>query len=216
MAAGLCPSCGKPAGHYGASTAGAYAARSWWISFYGSTSASSGVRSGHGHRVVRPPGALAFSRGLYASTLDWYKVADSKGQLLLTLNGIYITVLSSATIASSQNLVKLHTSLPPATWFLLAGAAVATAISILMAIACLYSRLSDARLDEIRDSFTERDAYGNLRYQPAALYWFGTIARVNHDIGLKMLQSADEAFELSAVTEDLFLLASKALAKHRW
>jgi hypothetical protein len=31
-----------------------------------------------------------------------------------------------------------------------------------------------------------------------------------------MLQSADEAFELSAITEDLFLLASKALAKHRW
>jgi hypothetical protein len=163
-----------------------------------------------------PPGALAFSRGLYASTLDWYKVADSKGQLLLTLNGVYITVLSSVTIASSQNLVKLHTSLPPATWFLLAGAAVATAISILMAIACLYSRLSDARLDEIRDSFTERDAQGNLRYGPAALYWFGTIARINHDIGLKMLQSADEAFELSAVTEDLFLLASKVLAKHRW
>ena len=68
----------------------------------------------------------------------------------------------------------------------------------------------------IRDSFTERDAQGNLRYRPAALYWFGTIARVNHDIGLKMLQSADEAFELSAVTEDLFLLANKVLAKHRW
>jgi EamA domain-containing membrane protein RarD len=88
-----------------------------------------------------PPGALAFSRGLYASALDWYKVADSKGQLLLTLNGVYITVRSSLTIASSQNLAKLHTSLPPATWFLLAGAAVATAISILMAVACLYSRL---------------------------------------------------------------------------
>jgi hypothetical protein len=39
---------------------------------------------------------------------------------------------------------------------------------------------------------------------------------VNYDIGLKMLQSADGAFELSAITEDLFLLASKVLAKHRW
>jgi hypothetical protein len=35
---------------------------------------------------------------------------------------------------------------------------------------------ADARLDEIRDSFTERDTQGNLRYRPAALYWFGTIA----------------------------------------
>jgi hypothetical protein len=147
------------------------------------------VRSGSNygsHRLVRayapgmatessvPPGALAFSRGLYASTLDGYKVADSKGQLLLTLNGVYITVLSSVTIASSQNLVKLHTSLPPATWFLLAGAAVATAISILMAIACLYSRLSDAKLDEIRDPslsemHRETFAIGQLRSTGLAL-----------------------------------------------
>lgn len=31
-----------------------------------------------------------------------------------------------------------------------------------------------------------------------------------------MLQSADEAFELSAVTEEVFLLAANVLAKHRW
>jgi hypothetical protein len=162
------------------------------------------------------PAALAFSRGIYASTLDWYKVADSKGQLLLALNGIYITVLSSLTIASSQNLVRLHASLPPATWFLLAAAAVATAISILTAIACLYSRLSDARLNKLQGSFTEHDAHGDVSYRPAVLYWFGTIARVDRGVGLKMLRSADEAFELSAVTEDLFLLADRVLAKHRW
>lgn len=46
-----------------------------------------------------PPGSLALSREIYASALDWYKVADSKGQLLLTLNGVYITALSSVTIA---------------------------------------------------------------------------------------------------------------------
>ena len=149
-----------------------------------------------------PPGALAFSRGVYASTMDWYKVADSKGQLLLALNGVYITALSSVTTASSQRLVQIHASLPLATLFLLAGAALATAISILMAIACLYSRLSDATLNELRKSFTEQDAQGGIRYRPAALYWFGTIARADRDIGLKMVQSADEAFELSAVTED--------------
>ena len=161
-----------------------------------------------------PPGALAFSRGSLRLHTGLVKGGGLKGQLLLTLNGIYNRTFECHHCLL-ESLIKLHTSLPPATWFLLAGAAVATAISILMAIACLYSRLSDARLDEIRDSFTERDAHGNLRYQPAA-HWFGTIARANHDTGLKMLQSADQAFELSAVTEDLFLLASKVLAKHRW
>jgi hypothetical protein len=116
-----------------------------------------------------PPGALAFSREVYASTMDWYKVADSKGQLLLALNGVYITVLSSVTIASSQQLVKIRASLPLVTGVLLASAAVATATSILMAIACLYSRLSDARTIQ---AVSERDEQGRLRYRPSALYWF--------------------------------------------
>ena len=162
-----------------------------------------------------PPGALTYSRGVYAATLDWYKVADSKGQLLLTLNGVYITVLSSVLIASSQNLLKRHASLPSATWFLLAAAAIAAAISILWAIACLRSQLSNTRLDEPGSPFTEPDEQGGTRYRPAAMHWFGTIARLDRGIGLKMLQSADETFELSAVTEDIFFLAEKVLAKHR-
>ena len=161
-------------------------------------------------------GALAYSRWVYASTLDWYKVADWKGQLLLTLNGIYLTVLSSVVIAYSQHLVTPHASLPFATWFLLVAAAAAAAISILSAIACLYSRLSNARLDKIRDFLTEQDAQGEVHYRPAIVHWFGTVARVDRNIGQKMLQSADEAFELSALTEEIFLLATNVLAKHRW
>jgi hypothetical protein len=162
-----------------------------------------------------PPGALAYSRSVYASALDWYKVADSKGQLLLTLNGAYITVLSSAAIAYSQE-IRRTAGLPPAALVFLAGAAIATAVSILSAIACLHSRLSDARLDKLRGLLTERDTSGAIRYRPAAMYWFGTIARIDRGIGLKMLESADEAFELAALSEEILLLAPNVLAKHRW
>jgi hypothetical protein len=161
-----------------------------------------------------PPGALAYSRSVYASALDWYKVADSKGQLLLTLNGAYITVLSSAAIAYSQE-IRRTAGLPPAALVFLAGAAIATAVSILSAIACLHS-LSDARLDKLRGLLTERDTSGAIRYRPAAMYWFGTIARIDRGIGLKMLESADEAFELAALSEEILLLAPNVLAKHRW
>jgi hypothetical protein len=49
-------------------------------------------------------------------------VADAKGQLLLTLNGIYITVLSSIVLVSPQDLVNRKTSLQPVTWLFLSGA----------------------------------------------------------------------------------------------
>jgi hypothetical protein len=63
------------------------------------------------------PGALAFSRSVYSSMIDWYKVADTKGQLLLTLNGIYITVLSSVAIASPHTLVNRKAHLMPTTGY---------------------------------------------------------------------------------------------------
>jgi hypothetical protein len=48
------------------------------------------------------------------------------------------------------------------------------------------------------------------------MFWFGTIARIDRDTGLEMLQSADERFELSALSEEIILLSRNVLAKHRW
>ena len=96
------------------------------------------------------------------------------------------------------------------------GAALATGISILSAIACLHSRLSNSRLDQIRDLFVESDEGGVTRYRPAVTFWFGTIARMDRGTGLTMLQSADNAFALAALTEEIFLFAPNVLAKHRW
>jgi len=72
------------------------------------------------------PGALEYSRSVFEHLMDWYKVADAKGRLLLTLNGIYITVLSSVALASPHNLINHKAALTPATWALLAGAAANT------------------------------------------------------------------------------------------
>jgi hypothetical protein len=159
---------------------------------------------------------LTYSRSVYASVMDWYKVADTKGQLLLTLNGIYITALSSIVIISPKDLVNRKASLTPVTWLFLGGAAAATVISILSAILCLHSRLSNSELDRIRDRFVEKNSAGRDTYRPAVTFWFGTIARMDKEIVMEMLQSADEAFELAALTEEIFLLAGNVLAKHRW
>ena len=114
------------------------------------------------------PGALEYSRSVFNYLMDWYNVADAKGRLLLTLNGIYITVLSSVALASPHDLINHKATLTPAAWILLAGAAAATAISILSAIGCLYSRLSNADLDKYLGRFAERDPAAASPYRPAA------------------------------------------------
>jgi len=60
----------------------------------------------------------------------------------------------SVALASPHDLISHKATLTPAAWILLAGAAAATAISILSAIGCLYSRLSNADLDKHLDRFT--------------------------------------------------------------
>jgi hypothetical protein len=167
--------------------------------------------------VATDPPALTYSRSIYASIMDWYSVADTKGQLLLTLNGIYITVLSSIVIISPKDLANRKASLTPVTWLFLGGAAAATIVSILSAIACLRSRLSNSKLDkDTRDLLVKTNSTGRDTYRPAVTFWFGTIARMDERIGTKMLQSADEAFELEALIEEIFLLARYVLTKHRW
>ena len=163
-----------------------------------------------------PQGPLIYSRSVYTSLMDWYKVADAKGQLLLTLNGVYITALSSIVIISPQSLDDRKANVPSVGWFFFAGAAAAAVISILSATCCLQSRLSNADLDRVLDISIEPNSTGPDRYRPAVTFWFGTIARLDPSVGLKMLRNADEAFELAALTEEIFLLAPNVLAKHRW
>jgi hypothetical protein len=47
---------------------------------------------------------LAYLRNCYAAVLDWYKVADSKAQLIVTLNGLVITVVTGTALASPDEL----------------------------------------------------------------------------------------------------------------
>jgi hypothetical protein len=75
---------------------------------------------------------------------------------------------------------------------------------LVKAVSRLARKTRVGRLNGVnRATGTQRsgaDAQGGIRYRPVALHWFGTIARVDRRIGLTMLQSADETFELSAVT----------------
>ncbi len=159
---------------------------------------------------------LAYSRAVYAGLVDWYKVADAKGQLLLTLNGIFITVLSGVVLLAPTDLADRKAEIGPIAWILLTCTATATAASVICAIVCLYSRLSSSRLQALQERFAERAADGALTYRPAATFWFGTIAGLDRTSGLAMLRGADSRFELDAISEEVLLLAPNVLAKHRW
>jgi hypothetical protein len=48
---------------------------------------------------------LDYLRHLYADLLGWYRSADTKGQILLTVNGVLVTVLAGAGRARARMLL---------------------------------------------------------------------------------------------------------------
>lgn len=166
--------------------------------------------------------AAAYSRSVYASLTDWYKVADNKGQLLLTLNGVFVTVLSGVVLLAPDELLVRKSQLPWYSWALMGAGAVAAACSILCAIMCLRSRLSNAHLDLHRISRGDipdgvREDGGSPQYSPGATLWFGTLARFEDKrVGSRLLNGATLQFELDALTDQIMQFAPRVLEKHRW
>lgn len=152
---------------------------------------------------------------MYSQLIDWYKMADTKGQLLLTLNGAFITILTGVVITTPEVLMQRKAQFGAATWVLLAAAAVSTFVSVISAVACLHSRLSNARLRQHAEVFIERGP-GGVTYHPVTTFWFGTIAQLPREAGLQLYRSADGEFELDALSEEILLLSTNVLVKHRW
>jgi hypothetical protein len=54
--------------------------------------------------------ALEYARRLYLNLLDWYRIADFKGQLLLTLNGAFVTIMTGFVWASPPRSATKYSS----------------------------------------------------------------------------------------------------------
>jgi hypothetical protein len=161
------------------------------------------------------PAPLPYCRFVYSSLIDWYKVADTKGQLLLTLNGVFITLLSGIILLAPQDLLERKRDFGTWTWTLLATTSLATLISVLCAIVCLHSQLSDANLKKLTKRFSEPQ--GSARdYRPVVTFWFGTLAQLDRKVSQELLESADGDFEVAALIDEIQLLAPNVLRKHRW
>jgi hypothetical protein len=167
--------------------------------------------------ILQRQEALIYCRAVYASMPDWYKIADAKGQLLLTINGIFVTVLSGLVLLRPDELIVRKSQLTWIAWMFIIGAAIAVGYSIICAIICLHSRLSNADMDKHHASFQYLDSEGRSHYHPAVTFWFGTVARFkNEHEGRDLLLNSSSKFELSAIADEILLFVPNVLAKHQW
>jgi len=154
-----------------------------------------------------------YVRRLYENTRQWYTTAERKAQLLLTVNGAFVTIVFS-TLFSRNNEVRAgagHFGMD--TRIFLAVFAVALASAIACAGLCLWSLhgKGNRELALLGINPDNQDTY-----KPAGLWYFGHIARLNPDIAVKVICGADRGFETEALAHNAVDLARKVFRKHRW
>lgn len=152
--------------------------------------------------------ALEFSRRLYERTIDWYKNADSKSQITLTLNGALIAFLTSNIFKNPDDIFKLTNKFSSFTWLFLSLMCVCLGGSIVSAFMCLRSRMgTSAEIEKLKNS---------AQYSPNEMLFFGTIAHLDRDKFQSELEKISKKSEVEGLAGQIYLLSKNVSAKHTW
>jgi hypothetical protein len=152
-------------------------------------------------------------RRVYDRAIDWYKTAESKAQLMLTVDGVLATISFGLLSGSADKLRGALAIAGPETWALFAIAILGITGSIISAVASLLSRHEH----NIRSNFQELGIRVDDpdTYVPEGLWYFGHLASLQSTPVVERLSAADAQFEARALAYNVVGLSRVVLRKHR-
>lgn len=156
---------------------------------------------------------VEYVRRAYDRAIDWYKVAESKSHILLTVNGAFITILFGVLSGTIADVPDLSMNSGIETWLFLGITVIAVTGAISAAATCLLSRHNHNIKSDFARLGVDPDVPGT--YGPEALWYFGHLASLKFDAAVVMLRTADAKFEFDALTYNLVGLARVVLRKHK-
>jgi hypothetical protein len=161
--------------------------------------------------------ALAYSRRAFENVSDWYKNADAKAQVLLTLDGALVSLLAGSVFVKADDLREVLCRFGAETWAFSAGMVLALLGSVYAALTSIHPRLKDPR--ELMDHLDDivRDDEGRLKQKPETTWFFGHIAHLKDRKRFQnRMREVTEADEVAALSSQIFLLSRNVLQKHLW
>jgi Family of unknown function (DUF5706) len=156
---------------------------------------------------------VEYLRHMYSMTRAWYTAAETKAQLLLAVNGLFVTVLFGILFGNSGDRRLGGARLASGTWVLISVSVVALVIAIICAALCLWSLHGRAKAEFDHLGVNPGEP---ASYQPEVLWYFGHVAYLKRDAVKERLRSVDRRFEIETLSYHVVDLAHKVLRKHRW
>jgi hypothetical protein len=161
--------------------------------------------------------SLDYVRRVYTNNIDWYKNADTKAEIVLTLDGIFLAFVTSSIFVQQADLREILAYFTFGSWLFLGLMSLALAGSIFCAIACLWSRISLIKYIKEKYFAEHKTQVDQIEpYRPETTFFFQKISRLDPDLYQRRLLSVDQEFEIMALAADTHTLAGNVLEKHVW
>ncbi len=150
---------------------------------------------------------------MYASTRDWYNSAEMKAQLLVAVNGVFVTLLFGFLFGNSDDGHAGTSGFGVDTWIFAGVAVLALLAAVSCAVVGLWSLHARARRDVKR---ADADPTAPESDRPEWLWYFGYLALLPRAAAEAKLRASDQRVETETLIYHIIDLARIVLRKHRW
>lgn len=159
--------------------------------------------------------SVDYARRLFANVLDWYKNADSKAQILLTIDGAFLSFLTGKVFVRREEIASIFQSFGPETWSALVLMALMLTLSIVAALSCLWSRVRFSDGPQQQLSHATSAAEDPAPYPAELIWFFGKIAGLDESRFVRRMHEVTPADEIAALASQVHALSKNVLNKHR-
>jgi len=164
--------------------------------------------------------ALEYTRNLYRLVLDWYKNADSKAQILLTIDGAFVAFLTGSIFSNPDNMRDIICTFEPETWILLMLMCLCLVGSIISALNCLKSRTySTDALTKMFKKLEKEEQFDMNKadtYGPEVMGFFQIISVLNVAQFSEKLRKIEREFIINTHGKQIHILSGNVHEKHYW
>jgi hypothetical protein len=159
---------------------------------------------------------LDYLRDIEADLRHWYRAAETKAQLVLTVNGLFVTFLTASVLTKPDDVARTTAVFGVETWIFLASMSLSLALSIVGAVACLASRGLNPHHREklLKDKGVDLDKSDT--YAPELTAFFYYLAILRPDQFAERMLTVDLGFVLRAHASDIVEFSGAIVTKHRW
>jgi hypothetical protein len=163
----------------------------------------------------RPETGLDYLWKLDESLRYWYTAAETKAQVTLTLDVVFLAFFTGSILTKRDDVAKTVTAFGPETWVFLAGMAAGVVGSIFCAIGCLMAR--GVLPHRIRMALAEHkvDPRQGHTYKPEVARAFAHLAELKPEQFVKQMRGIGPQFVVQALATDHIAWSKNIRRKHR-